>query len=104
MGRGEMKGHRQIVEMRQQGMTPPAVFVFDANPGPVEWELPRYLPAVYVGKDSPALADMRFAAGLRVHLKADDSARAEGWVDRLLQDGAAHVIQSTQGEVYQWRQ
>lgn len=99
-----MKGHEQIVALRMAGFKPAAVFVEDRNCADTGWELERgVLPAVYVGGDNPALADLRFVAGCRVHLVADDAARAAAWVDRLLSDGVPHVIQSTQGEVYQWR-
>jgi len=100
-----VNGHRQIIDMRKRKLRPPAAFVIDSEVPPIgaEWELPDGLPTVYVGGDSPELSDLRFLTGMRVHLQADDSARAVLWVDRLLQDGSTHVIQTTDGEVYQWR-
>jgi len=98
-----MNGHQQILSLRAQGFKPAAVFIEDRISTRAEWEI-RFgeLPAVYVGGDNPALADLRFAADCRVHLWADDPVRAVAWVDRLLQDGVQHVIQATQGEVYEW--
>lgn len=101
-----MTGHEQIVALRESGYKPAAAFVFD-TPEPAigaGWELPvGGLPAVYVGNDSPERTDMRFLVGCRVHLVAPNPSRAVGWVDRLMRDGVPHIVQSTEGEVYQWR-
>lgn len=101
-----MTGHEQVIALRARGYKPAAIFLED-KPVPAigaGWELDAGgLPAVYVGADNPDRADLRFAVGLRVHLVANDPSRAVRWVDRLLLDGAAHVIQSTNGEVFQWR-
>lgn len=85
-------------------MKPSSIFVFDWKHKDSGWEVEYGVsPGVFVGGDTPALADMRFAAGCMVHLVVDDPARAVAWVERLLEDGAAHVIQSTDGEIHQWR-
>ncbi len=101
-----MIGHDQVIALRAEGRKPAAIFLED-RPVPAigaGWELDvGGLPAVYVGGDNPERADLRFVVGLRVHLVANDPERAVRWVDRLLLDGAAHVIQTTQGEVFQWR-
>jgi hypothetical protein len=103
-----MTGLKAIERLRLQGFRPEAVFVFD-HPEKGDWPVAEQLrdgclPALHVAGEDPAFTDLRPLTGCRVHLLADDSARAVAWVDRLLQDGAAHVIQTTAGEVFQWRQ
>lgn len=99
-----MTGHQQILRLRARGYKPAAVFVEDRK-GKGEWEIEvGALPTVYVGGERPELTDMRFLVGCRVHLDCPDPARAVAWVDRLLKDGVPHIVQLTEGEVYQWRQ
>lgn len=99
-----MTGHRQILTLRVRGQKPSAVFVEDRI-AKGEWEVEvGAIPAVYVGGANPELSDLRFLVGCRVHLDCADPARAVAWVDRLLKDGVPHVIQFTEGEVYEWRQ
>lgn len=100
-----MKGHRQIETLRSAGYKPSAVFVCDWHGANPDRDIEQSgLPAVYVAGDTPETSDLRFLIGCRVHLQSDDPSRAVAWVDRLLSDGASHVIQSTGGEVYQWHQ
>lgn len=105
MGGGEMTGHKQIIALRTKGLRPATAFVCDYIGRFAEWEIAEgSIPSVYVGGDNPALADCRFLTGMQVHLHSDDPARAAAWMDRLLTDGAKHVIQLTEGEIYEWRQ
>lgn len=102
-----MIGHEQVIALRAEGYKPAAIFVEDKPVSRLgaEWEIDAGgLPVVYVGGDNPDRADLRFVVGLRVHLLAEDPGRAVRWVDRLLLDGAAHVVQSTNGEIFQWHQ
>lgn len=101
-----MSGFDDIAAVRMTGLKPVAAFLLD-RPGT---ELPvleqielKALPAIRIQGIDPMLTDLRSLVGMRVHLQCDDHSRAAQWVDQLMAIGAAHVIQLTEGEVYQWR-
>ncbi len=96
-----MIGHDAVTAMRASGWKPRDLVVIDDKPG--RSLNPDEADVVFVGGDTPETADMRFAVGLMVHLLADDMSRGVRWADRLLADGAATVIQNSQGEIAVWR-
>lgn len=101
-----MRGHEQILALREQGFEPTAIFIEDRKPPKlVNWEIDAgALPAVYVGDDNPKLTDLRFVVGCRIHLVADDPNRADAWVQLLRECGAQMVIHSNKdGEIDVWQ-
>jgi hypothetical protein len=99
----------RVPEFRKRGLKPACVFVKD-------WFVPASqqrskharhdpLPTVWVGGQKPELADCRWAVGLNIALDGPDDDRRFRWADRLLQDGAAKVVEVTNnGEVRVWAQ
>lgn len=101
-----MTGQDAIEQLRREGRVPVAAFLVDyaTKPWPVGEQLrDGVIPTLSIAGEEPAVADCRFLTGMRVHLHCNDMTRAMAWVDRLLQDGAKHVIQLTGEEVYEWR-
>ena len=101
-----MTGLEQLTDVRLSGIKPLAAFLFDheSDELPVLEQIANDAPpAIVVVGVEPGRADLRCLMGMRVHLVCDDHSRALRWVDALLLAGVEHVIQSTAGEVYQWR-
>jgi hypothetical protein len=101
-----MTGQKALTQLRLQGFKTESAFLLDYPAK--EWPMSQQLrngavPALHIAGDDPAFADCRFLTGMRIHLHADDPSRAVAWVDRLLVDGVSHIVQTTQGETFEWR-
>ncbi len=98
-----MDGHQAILKMRiEQRIKPPAVFIndFPCEPGLADPE--TVMPSVCVHKDAIQGLDLRFLAGMRVHVISLDVGRARGLYERVIEFQpfsviACHVIPGTRG-------
>jgi len=109
-----MNGHQQVVALRESGYRPTCVFI-NIGPTPPARRLTvapeRMLeqggiPEVWTDGESPALADLRFLKGLRVHVSLMGGARAEFWPwwDAVVNAQPDHAFGlEPDGEVLEWR-
>ena len=116
-----MRGHRQIEGARWCGYKPKAVFVVVGSCPVVryEWQDPERVidfggfpvtstahPVVYTESTPPALADLRFLVGCRVHLSVHAGRRDAfwDWLDAIKAAGAREIYGvDPEGEVQSWR-
>lgn len=109
-----MKGHRQVVAARVAGWKPAAVFVTVGTAPPMRYAFDNPesamalggLPEVWTDGELPALADLRFLRGCRVHLDLREGARwAFGaWWDVLVAAGVQAIYGvDPEGEVVAWQ-
>jgi hypothetical protein len=99
-----MRGHQPLIERRLAGWRTDAVFVADVGHDKAgcwrDW--PSWAMHAHVeleAKDRVRRLDLRFAAGLTVHLDAEDSQRMRELSDAFLAAGAVRVV----GAVHAWR-
>ncbi len=94
-----MTGQEAVIGLRRRGLKPQAVFFEPRHPTaspslssadkaprskPTD-QAPDPLPSVYAGDTQPAVADLRFLVGLRVHLcPAGDEWTWAGWWDAIV--------------------
>jgi len=98
-----MTGHKALIALRMRGFKPLHVFVtLVDNPGKhsvfthpdMSMSLGGFPEIDIEPGDSPATADFRCLAGLRVHLNGLDAKRVKAYYDRILMFSPAEVIAS----------
>lgn len=94
-----MRGHEVLIGLRMRGFAPVQVFVSDGGDTLKawrDWHQWTTHPHVEIDpKDRPRRLDLRFAAGLIVHLDAANSQRLDELSDALISAGARRVIGAT---------
>jgi len=95
-----VKGHEQLVEMRQRGRNPATVFVeTDADNRMKPWRdwqvVNPDMPVLWIEpEDSPLRLDLRCVVGLPVHVDGCDEKRVKAVANACLVAGAVRAIQS----------
>jgi hypothetical protein len=98
-----MRGHDEIIRMRQGGKKPAMVFINDW-PCRVDWFDNSDHATVSTAGDAVEALDMRFAVGLAVSISAQSESRAKALSDACKEAGADLVAACHVKDAAPWRQ
>lgn len=111
-----MIGAKQIIDWRRQGMRPVAIFIEAGRmpaPARFDFDLPEraiahgLFPTVFVAPGELVLRhDLRFCAGCRVHVHADElTDEVIGFSEQAASAGASHVVVAAVSdcEILEWK-
>jgi len=108
-----MIGHKQIIDLRQNGYKPNAVFIFIGEHPKVKFDFEdperaleaNFIPTVYVGITEPKKIDLTWIKGLRIHLFGGDVLSHTRWWCSLIDHEPKFLIGiDWDNQVNIWRQ